>query len=193
MSESRFRERLETEFRARREKNPRYSLRAFAAFLGVDHSTLSQILRGVRRPPVRAVRAWGRKLGMGPEEVAVYIAAGHLADPSSSERMEQLRHWTAEAMAVISDRAHWRILEFSRMPGFTPDCRRIAAELSLSVDEINLALGRLLRLRLLELNQPGKWKALIGPGTGEPEFRKLALKRVQQMAAEDHVRFVGGR
>src|SRR5215469_3031518 len=132
MKESQFRDRLETEFRARRKKNGRYSLRAFAAFLATDHSTLSQILRGVRRPPLRAVRSWGRKLGMCPEEIAVYIAAEHVADPSSAERLDHLRHWTAEALAIVSDRTHWHILELSREPGFTPDCRRIAAQLRVS-------------------------------------------------------------
>jgi hypothetical protein len=45
----RFRDRLEAEFQARRAKNARYSLRAFARFLHGEHSTLSQILRGSRR------------------------------------------------------------------------------------------------------------------------------------------------
>src|SRR5271168_1005637 len=44
-----FRAKLAEQFEARRERNPRYSLRAFAAFLGADHSTLSRILRGARR------------------------------------------------------------------------------------------------------------------------------------------------
>lgn len=127
---------------------------------------------------------------MDPEEVAVYIAAEHVTDSSSAERMEHLRHWTAEAIAVVSDRAHWRILELTRIQDFTPDCRRIATELSLSVDQVNVVLSRLLRLRLIELNHYGEWKGLAGPRIGEPEFRRLALKRVQQKAAEDRVRLV---
>ncbi len=38
------------ELAKRREGNPRYSLRAFAASVGVDHGTLSRLLRGVRMP-----------------------------------------------------------------------------------------------------------------------------------------------
>ncbi|HEY6305853.1 MAG TPA: hypothetical protein VI488_05250 [Candidatus Angelobacter sp.] len=53
MQSSPFRQRLEQEFKVRREKNARYSLRAFAAPLGTDHSTLSQILRAGRRVPGR--------------------------------------------------------------------------------------------------------------------------------------------
>lgn len=127
---------------------------------------------------------------MQREETAVYIAAEHLTVPSAAGRLEQLRHWTAEAMAVISDRTHWLVLETSRKPGFNPDCRHIAAELDVSVDEVNLALSRLLRLGLIELQRSGEWKDLSGPTVGEQEFRKLALDRVQRKAAEDHVRFM---
>ena len=45
----RFQSILADEFARRRGANPRYSLRAFAAYLGMEHSTLSQLLRG-RRP-----------------------------------------------------------------------------------------------------------------------------------------------
>ena len=69
-----FRDRLEQEFAARPEKNSRYSLRAFATFLGANHSTLSQILKGSRRVPASSIRSWARKLGMSREEAAVYVA-----------------------------------------------------------------------------------------------------------------------
>ena len=63
-----FRARLEQELRDRHASNPRYSLRAFAAFLGTDHSTLSQILRGKRRAPAAQIRKWTKKLGLDGEE-----------------------------------------------------------------------------------------------------------------------------
>lgn len=187
MNESPFLERLEAEFQARREKNPRYSLRAFAAFLGTDHSTLSQILRKRRRLPSRSIRTWGRKLGMSTEEAAVYIAAEHTADARSTQRLEQLRHWTAEAMAIISDRSHWGILRLVRQPGFVPDCRNIALKLGVSADAVNMAVSRLLSLGLLELSQDA-WKDLTGARLTEAEFRKMALKRVKEKAAKDHIR-----
>jgi hypothetical protein len=43
-----FRNWLCIEFARRRKNNPQYSLRAFAAALKTDHSTLSQIIRGRR-------------------------------------------------------------------------------------------------------------------------------------------------
>jgi transcriptional regulator with XRE-family HTH domain len=189
MKESLFRDRLGAEYRARREKNPRYSLRAFAAFLGTDHSTLSQVLRGSRRPPVTHMGDWAEKLGMSVEETAVYIAAEHVPDEATTERQEQLRHWTAEAIGMLTGRAHREILRLSREPAFRADCRWIAKQIGVGVDEVNMALSRLLRLGLLEASAKGKWKDLTGlPQLNEPEFRKLALSRVREKAVEHNPR-----
>ena len=102
-----FRERLQREFENRKKKNPRYSLRALAAFLGADHSTLSQILRGERRVPVSRIRSWAGKLGIGSDEAAVYIAAEHAPDAPTAARQHHLRQWTAEAMSVVNEPVHW--------------------------------------------------------------------------------------
>jgi hypothetical protein len=124
---------------ARKQANPRYSLRAFARFLGTDHSTLSQVMKGRRRATVKQIRDIGKKLGSSSEEISVYLAAEHVPDPSTTERNAQLRHWTAEALAVITGRAHWEIVRLSRERDFRADCRWIAAQAGVSVDEANLA------------------------------------------------------
>jgi transcriptional regulator with XRE-family HTH domain len=181
---SRFRDRLHEELRQRRSANPRYSLRAFAAFLGADHSTVSQVLRGKRPVPASRIRAWAKKLGIHSEEAAAYIAAEHLADPQTVLRDNQLRHWTAEALAIITRREHWMILELSRTPGFVPNCGQIARHLGITVDDVNIALNRLLRLRLLETNEHGVWIDASHPAVAsEREFRTLALARIREQSA----------
>lgn len=176
-----FRERLGREFESRRKKNPRYSVRALALFLATDHSTLAQILRGTRRVPISRLRAWARKLGIGAEETAVYIAAEHAPDARTAQRQHQLRHWSAEAGAVTSEAAHWRILRLCRTSEFRPDCRWIAGQIDASVDDVNLALSRLLRLGLLQMNGEGNWKDTTGlPRLTAGEFRKVALARVRK-------------
>jgi hypothetical protein len=181
-----FRERLKCEFEARRANNQRYSLRAFAAFLQTDHSTLSQILRGTRRIPSTHLRRWGRKFGMTSEELAVYVAAQHVPGRQLMERQEQLRHWTAEGLAIVSEPCHWQIVELARKQGFRGDCRVIARQVGLPVDRVNVALTRLLRLRLLEIGVRGRWKDLVGSRTAT-DFRKLALIRVRELAAKDGI------
>jgi transcriptional regulator with XRE-family HTH domain len=185
MPGSHFHESLRREFDARLKRNPRYSLRAFAEFLATDHSTLSQIFRGKRRIPVSQLRRWGKKLAMTPEEVAVYVAEQHVPDQSLVSRQEQLRHWTAEALAIATDHTHWQIVRVAASRGFRPDSRWIAGKIGVTVDQVNVALSRLLRLRLLEIGPAGKWKSCLY--VDEKEFHKRALFRVRELAAEDGI------
>ena len=184
-----FREKLRAEFAARRVKNARYSLRAFASFLGADHSSVAQILRGSRPIPAARIRAWARKLGLGPEEAAVYIAAEHVASTTDFARGQQLRHWTGEALAVMSEPVHFEILRLIREPAFRADTRWVAARALVSADEVNIALTRLLRLGLIEMGSGGEWRDATGlaPLT-EAGFLKKALECVRRAAAEDGVK-----
>jgi transcriptional regulator with XRE-family HTH domain len=185
-----FRDRLERELEQRRASNTRYSLRAFAAFLETDHSTLSQILRGARPIPTDRLRVWGKKLGMSREEIAVYVAAQYVPSRQDRDRQEQLRHWTAEALAIVNDPCHEQIVLLTRRKGIRGDSRELARQLGVSVDRINIALSRLLRLRLLELGPAGRWKDLLPRQDDVSNFRRIALIRIREMAAKDGVRLL---
>jgi hypothetical protein len=126
---------------------------------------------------------------MTSEEVAVYVAAQHVPGGQVTHRQEQLRHWTAEGLAIVTDPSHFQILELARKRGFRGDCRLIAEQVGASIDRVNIALARLLRLRLLEIETGGRWKDLRTPGQRtEAGFRRLALIRVRELAAKDGVR-----
>jgi transcriptional regulator with XRE-family HTH domain len=184
------RERLVSEFEERKGSNPRYSIRAFAAFLGDDHSTVSQVMRGVRRATVAQVRQWSRKLGIPAEEISVLIATEQAADADTLHRQTMLRHWTAEAEAILRDGVHLEILRLCRSTEFRPDSRWIAQRSGASTDAVNVALQRLLRIGLLQITAAGEWRDCTGLAqlTGR-EFRKLALQRIREKAAEDRIKF----
>src|SRR5215470_9186425 len=131
-----FRDRLHCEFEARQANNKRHSLRAFAAFLNTDHSTLSQILRGTRRIPGTQLRRWGRKLGRTSEEVAVYVAREYVPSREVMDRQEQLRQWTAEGFEIVCNPCHWQIIELTRKREFPGDCRVMAKQIGVPVDRV---------------------------------------------------------
>jgi transcriptional regulator with XRE-family HTH domain len=185
-----FVERLQSEFEARNLANPRYSLRAFAAFLDMDHSTLSKVMKGSRRATPRQLRMMAGKLKMPTEEIAVHLTAEHVLDLSITRRQESLRHWAAEAIAVISDGLHSKIVRLCRTSGFHADSRWIASRTAASVDDVNLVLTRLLRLELID----GRWRDQTGlTAWNELEFRKLALMRIRKKAAEDQIGLQRGK
>lgn len=95
---------------------------------------------------------------MDREETAAYMAVAQSPDPEGAAREQHLRHWAAEAMSIVNDKAHWEILKLCHTARFRPDCRSIAEEIGATVDEVNLALSRLLRLRLLEMTARGEWR-----------------------------------
>ena len=93
--------------------------------------------------------------------------------------------WTAEALAIANQRAHWEILRLSRAPEFRSDSRWIARQIGVDIDQVNIAFSRLLRLRLLEVLPSGEWKDVTGmPNLTERKFRTLALARTRELAAE---------
>lgn len=179
MSGLTFRDRLEQELAARRTVNKRYSLRAFAGLLGADHATLSQILRRKRAVPAERLAAWARKLKLSPEEIAVYAAVERVVDENKRMQSEQLRHWATEMLALLTEPVHRDILRLSRLDRFRADCRWVAAEVGVGVDEVNLALSRLVGLGLLEMEASGKWTDRTGLKDVTPQsFRKYVAERI---------------
>jgi transcriptional regulator with XRE-family HTH domain len=124
-----FRTLLRVELDRRLAANRRYSLRSFARDLSVDHSTLSQILRGKRRLTGRNVRAFGRCLRL----------------PETS---------IAELCALENESA---VLSAIERNGFQADSRWIASMIGIPLDEVNVTLQRLLRKRIVTMTTRARW------------------------------------
>lgn len=133
-----------------------YSLRAFARNLGVNHSTLSQFMRGKRPLTRRTIEQLGARLKLSAGEIARFTSSlQRPAEPDGTIREASLlAHDTACAIAQWE---HHAILELLKLPEFRPDSRWIARVLDLTVDEVNMSLQRLLRLEMLEMVSRDKW------------------------------------
>ena len=129
-----FRDVLEDELRRRTRRNPRYSIRAFARALAVDHSSLAQMLRGKRRMTPRTIRRLGAALRLTAHEIEMHCGEEN-------------------------DRA---LLEVVGTNLFRADSRWLATVLGIPIDEVNMSLQRLLRLRALHLRSAKHWEVLDG-------------------------------
>jgi plasmid maintenance system antidote protein VapI len=129
-----FRDILDQELHRRRVRNPRYSLRAFARALSVDHSSLSQLLRARRRITTRAIRQLGAALRLEPHEIE-----RHCAEAND----------VALAQIVGKDL-------------FRADSRWLATVLGIPIDEVNVSLQRLLRFGALRMTAPDRWEVFDG-------------------------------
>lgn len=124
-----FHEVLAAELARRKAKNARYSLRAFARDLRVDHATLSQLMRGVRPATPRLIRALAPALKLDASAIA--------------------RH-CAEAI-------DFALLGAIRRDDFRTNTRWIAVRLGIAIDEVNIALHRLLYARRVKMTKENEW------------------------------------
>ena len=120
---------LEREYARRRDRNRRYSLRAFARDLGCDHSTLSQWMRGKRVMTEQAAEAVCDALAL------------HGID---RRRVREL------------DASDLDVFAAARESG-ARDCHALAAITGLGIDRLNLSLFKLMRLDVLRMNG-AHWK-----------------------------------
>lgn len=178
-----FRAFLQAELARRCLDNPQYSLRAFAGRVGVDHSSLSQILRGRRVLTERTVRLICARLELPDERVEEFVA--QLESHRENTGDPELRRLTADMVRVVSDWYHYAILELTHLDDFRPDSRWIARVLDITVDEVNAAVSRLASLRLLEMETPDRWvdRARHVAASFE-DFTRVAVERwSEQMRA----------
>jgi uncharacterized protein (TIGR02147 family) len=177
-----FRLYLQTELGRRCTRSPRYSLRAFARFLRVDHATLSQILRGKRPLTGRTVEKLGGRLGLERKALDHYVAHLHLANRLPEKATLREAHQLAlDAASVISHWHHYAILELLRLNSFKPDTRWIARVLGLAPDEVNVALTRLVRLGLLEMTEHARWTDKSGDApAGIEGFTHATIQRLAE-------------
>lgn len=68
-----FRRFLHGELIVRQGRNPRYSLRAFANYLGIAPASLSQLMRGTRRMTERTIRKLGFRLALDETAISAYL------------------------------------------------------------------------------------------------------------------------
>lgn len=176
-----FRVLLQTELARRCSRNARYSLRALAADLKFDHSTLSQLLRERRPFTERTIRLIGKRLRLSSDVVDAFVAHEKLAGDAAPAALAQIRQLTGDAASIVTDPTHYAILELLRLKEFKQDSRWIARALGLSVDEVNMSLSRLLRLGLLEMSGAGRWIDRSGDASATLDgFAMVAIHQLIQ-------------
>ena len=174
---------LRERLRAAKRRNHRYSLRSFAKQLGIDHSTLSQVLRNRRQFSQRDLKSVARAMGLTETAVQNYSGNFRGSEKKRPGKIHSLQ-FDLDTFQLLSTWHHYAILEMTHIRGFKPDVRWIAAVLGIEVDAVNTALQRLLRLGLLEMSQQRLWV----DKSGDAEFQTPALSEAasNQVQREIH-------
>jgi len=134
---------LEKELESRIKQNPSYSLRAFAQSLKVSHAALSQIINAKRPLTKKMVLRLGHKLELSPESMGSYLKRYEMTQNSLSSSIE-FEQRDQDQFDYISNWYHYAILELIYLKDFNPAPRWIAKRLKISINEVNIAVKRLI-------------------------------------------------
>lgn len=182
-----FRRFLQDELAQRCSKNPHYSLRAFARSLNIGPSFLSMMLRSQRTISKTTIKSLGLKLGLSPTDIESFSKkkdkikkTSHITQHSSS----QFKQITLDYFRLISDWYHYAILELVSISDFEQNYKNIALALGISVNEAQIAIERLIRLKMLKRTKDG-WKNISGNNTNiDNEFVIAARRKLQKQILE---------
>jgi transcriptional regulator with XRE-family HTH domain len=145
---------IRSELARRTQRNPRYSLRAFAKASGVSHTVLSLVLNGKRPLSRKAALKLADFLGLDPEVRSAFLTSRDIeGTPSPAVDFQQI---SLDTFAVISDWYHYAILSLLELETSRFEARWIARALSITENEAQLAIDRLTRLGLVEVSANGR-------------------------------------
>lgn len=150
------------ELQKRQQKNPAYSLRAFAQMLNLSPAYVSQLFSGKRILSESKVSTLSQKLKWTAKRKKLFLALLRYQKTANAEEkefiLEQIQDLSdlefmelkQDQFQVIADWHHFALVELSDLKSFNANPKWIARKLGISVAESEAALQRLLRLGLLQ-------------------------------------------
>lgn len=167
---SNYRSFLRSVLTSRAEKNPAYTMRAFALQVGIAPSMLTSIFQFRRNLSQLKAYQVGRKLGLNEAEVEYFsllvqlesakapeLRAALLARINTLNPQQKAYCLTADRFQLIAQWYHSPIIAMAGLHDFTLTAKTAASRLKISESEAELALERLERLELLKREPEGSY------------------------------------
>lgn len=186
---------------------PQYSLRTFAADLGISSSTLSEVMAGRHGLSRLKAQTVSRRLGLNEEEVVYFCdlvesvdgrslaarsaAKERLADGASRHGAKRL---SEDVFSVIADWYHLAIVELVSTSAFNGKAESIPKLLNITAHQAAMAVERLCKLGILS-NKGGRLRTAAAststlddiPSAAVQQFQKQILQKAQQALATQAV------
>jgi len=176
---------LRTEFGNRTQKNPRYSLRAFARFLEIEPQALSCVLKGTRGIPKNKIDKVLEKLCLSPKETAVFKTTN-----ASRRLLQKTKLSTFDFVLddelhfnVIAEWEYYAIINLFNTKGFKSDYSWIAERLNLTDLRVQTCIESLIQLNLVKETKFGLKLTKKSLETTE-DISSAALKKARKQDLE---------
>jgi uncharacterized protein (TIGR02147 family) len=139
--------------------NPSYSLRAYANFLGLHSSTLSQVLSGKRSLPLKNAKEVTTKLNLGPKDKTLFLESLYRLKTNLDDiKVDQNddRFILDESYSkVIAEWEHYAVLTLFDIDNFLATKEEISARLGISELRSEVVLNNLLICNLVNKDAAG--------------------------------------
>lgn len=176
------------------ENNSNYSLRAFAKQLEISPSTLSRIFNGKRSLTLTMAIHVADSLGLGPED-REYIYNIFSSEIKSTKQTIEEYQLSVDSFTAISDWYHYGITQLINTSFFRNDVKWISKQLQITETETQLAIERLIRLNLIEINEHNELRRTKNsfytttdiPSSGLRKFQKQILEKAITSLEEDSI------
>ena len=136
---------LQKELVSRCKKNPNYSLRAFARYLSVDPSSLSQYISKKRKASPKMKIRIAKKVGVTESQLKAFSTKTNIDELEEHYQLIEL-----DKFHYISEWYHIAILELSNTNNFSYSPQKIASRLGITTEEAKAAIKRMIRLKLIK-------------------------------------------
>lgn len=141
---------LQGELSRRCEKNSHYSLRAFAKFLEISPSSLSEILSGKRGISKNRATRIAEKLSLCPEQSAAFIHSVPVRGTKNYFSAARYVELAPEDFELISHPYVWALLSLLQLESYQEDIPKMAKAIGVDYEKIEKALENLLLLGLVK-------------------------------------------
>ncbi|MAF90433.1 MAG: hypothetical protein CL674_04105 [Bdellovibrionaceae bacterium] len=151
---------LKSSFQERKARNSRYSLRAYANFLGIDASSLSKVLKGHRNLPSSMGKQIVSKLDLSEAQKSLFYHS--LVESRTKPQRDNNEHWNyidlnlEKSFKLIAEWEYFAILNIVKLKSFEANANWIADRLGIDVSRVEEVIIDLLELKLLEEGPQGE-------------------------------------
>lgn len=142
---------IEAELNERRRRNPSYSLRSFAKFLGVSPASLSQILSGKRRLSPKIAARIADRCEFSTAKKSRFMSQVLETNLESKAESIVFYELSPSDSAKISDWYHYGILSLAQLPHNEASPDWVATRLGITAEQAREAMERLLDMEFLRV------------------------------------------
>lgn len=151
-----FLEYLTQEFTHRKERNSKYSMRAYANFLEINAGVLSSLMSGKRKMSHKYIETFGRKLGLGLNEIKAYQAALKVKETiTEDEVFRKYTQVTLDSYQILSEWHHMAIIYMREKNNYLKSPEILSNSLGITKKQVNEAIERLERMEIVSKESRG--------------------------------------